>query len=179
MEISFSTYSIFLSSSWWCLTSLSSPPSSSSSPSLIIQQNLQDHQESNLFCNFYLSDFWFIGWSAPCLRKFVGLNSIQFILFVSLLMGYSHKTWSKVFVSKIFRTLIFWRSYKIFVGPYTKYLLWQCGLVHVYTNWYRGWIYCTAVKLFQAQCVHHEYWRKRRSTLNWLRTKKCQKRRCL
>jgi hypothetical protein len=39
----------------------------------------------------------------------------------------------------------------------TKPVLWQCGLVHLYTNWYRGWIYCTTVKRFQAQCVHHEY----------------------
>ena len=38
---------------------------------------------------------------------------------------------------------------------------------------------CTAVKLFQAKCVHHQYWQKHRSALNWLRTKKCQKRRCL
>jgi hypothetical protein len=102
----------------------------------------------------------------------------------------------------------------------TKPVLWQCGLLHVYTNWYRGWIYCTtvkrfqaqcvhpeypvavrilqgaqsstfvhklvkrlnlctAIKLFQAKCVHNEYCRKSRSTLNWLRTKKCQKRMCL
>ena len=39
----------------------------------------------------------------------------------------------------------------------TKPVLWQCGLLHVYTNWYRGWIYCTTVKRFQAQCVHPEY----------------------
>jgi hypothetical protein len=39
----------------------------------------------------------------------------------------------------------------------TKPVLWQCGLVHVFTNWYRGWIYCTTVKRFQSQCVHHKY----------------------
>ena len=100
----------------------------------------------------------------------------------------------------------------------TKPELWQCGLVHVYTNWYTGSIYCTnvkrfqaqcvhlkypvavrilqgaqsstqtgkeaefictAVKLFQAKCVHQKYWWKRRSTLNWLQTKTCKKRRCL
>jgi hypothetical protein len=64
--------------------------------------------------------------------------NLQYVCLLSVLGNFKSSDWSTRFM--LTRALI--GQHKL--GD-TKPVLWQCGRVLVYTNWYKGWIYCTTV----------------------------------